>query len=172
MIDAFLRDLRQPEYIHVLLNPIPVYGLAIALLGLLIAMLLRSRPAQIATLAVVLLSATIAWPVYEFGEQSADRVLAMSDEEGGAWLKAHEHRAEQLIYFFYALALVSLAAIAIPGKFPRSSSPLAWLTLIAGFVVVVMGAYIGQAGGKIRHREFRNEPAPKEQNEPADEENR
>ena len=37
MMDAFMRDLRQPEYVHVLLNPIPIYGLAIALLGLLIA---------------------------------------------------------------------------------------------------------------------------------------
>ena len=63
MIDAFLRDLRQPEYVHVLLNPIPIYGLAIALVGLLIAIFLRSRAGQIATLAIVLISAGMAWPV-------------------------------------------------------------------------------------------------------------
>ncbi len=47
MIDAILRDLRQPEYIHVLINPLPVYGLAMGLLGLIVAFFLRSRPAQI-----------------------------------------------------------------------------------------------------------------------------
>ena len=48
MIEALLRDLRQPEYIHVLINPVPVYGLAVALIGLVIAILLRSRSGQIA----------------------------------------------------------------------------------------------------------------------------
>jgi len=38
MMDAILRDLQQPEYLHVLLNPLPVYGLAIALFGLIAAM--------------------------------------------------------------------------------------------------------------------------------------
>ena len=43
MIEALLRDLRQPEYIHVLLNPVPVYGLAAGLIGLLVAICQRSR---------------------------------------------------------------------------------------------------------------------------------
>ena len=49
MIDAILRDLRQPEYIHVLINPLPVYGLAMGLLALIIAFFLKSRRAQIAS---------------------------------------------------------------------------------------------------------------------------
>ena len=57
MIDVFRQILKQPEYIHVLLNPLPLYGLSLGLIGLLIALLLRSRPAKIATLAIVLISA-------------------------------------------------------------------------------------------------------------------
>src|ERR1700688_4254619 len=57
MIDAILRDLRQPEYIHVLINPLPIYGLAMGLLGLIAAFFLRSRRAQIVTLIIVLVSA-------------------------------------------------------------------------------------------------------------------
>ena len=49
MIGTLLRDLRQPEYIHVLLNPLPVYGLLIGLIGLVLALILKSRRAQIAT---------------------------------------------------------------------------------------------------------------------------
>src|SRR4029077_14246498 len=100
MIDAFLLDLRQPEYVHVLLNPIPVYGLAIALVGLLIAILLRSRSGQIVTLSLILISAGMAWPVAELGERSSDRVLSMSDDDGQVSLKAHEHRADQFVPFF------------------------------------------------------------------------
>src|SRR3954454_24874227 len=160
MIDALIRDLRQPEYLHVLLNPLPIYGLAVALLGLLIALFLRSRRGQIATLAIVLISAGMAWPVFELGERSYDRVLSMSDEDGSAWLKAHEHRADRVIYFFYALAIVSLAAIVVPMKYPRSSFGMALATLLLGFLVLGMGAYVAHAGGRIRHREFRNGPPP------------
>ncbi len=159
---SFLQVLqRQPEYVHVLLNPLPIYGLAMGSMGLLIGVFLRSRPAQIATLVLMLISAGAAWPVYEFGEQGYDRVLSMSDDAGQAWLDEHQHRAEQLIYFFYALAVLSLVAIVIPIKWPKTSLPLVIATILLGIIVLGMSGYIAYAGGKIRHKEFRSEPAPK-----------
>jgi len=53
-------------------------------LGLIIALVLKSRRAQIATLSLVLIGSVSAWPVFEFGEQGYDRVLAMTDEDGHA----------------------------------------------------------------------------------------
>ena len=67
-METLLRDLRQPEYIHVLINPLPIYGLAMGWIGLIIAFVLKSRRAQIATLSLVLISSASAWPVFEFGE--------------------------------------------------------------------------------------------------------
>ena len=160
MIETILRDLRQPEYIHVLINPLPIYGLAMGWIGLIIALFLRSRRAQIATMAIVLISAASAWPVYEFGEQAYDRVLSLADEDGKAWLDAHQDRAEDLIYFFYALALLSAVAIVLPIKWPKSSAPLVIAVILFGAVTLGIGGYIAYAGGKIRHREFRNEPPP------------
>ena len=160
MIDTFLRDLRQPEYFHVLINPLPIYGLFLSWVGLVIALFLRSRRAQIATLALVLISSTSAWPVYEFGQQAYDRVLSMADPDGQAWLDEHQDRAEDLIYIFYALAVLSAIAIAAPMKWPKSSVPLAIATILLGAVTLGTGGYIAYAGGKIRHREFRNEPPP------------
>lgn len=161
MIDILLRDFRQPEYLHVLLNPLPVYGLAIGLIGLILALILRSRPAQIATLAMVLISTASAWPVYDLGQDAYNPVLSMENETGGAWLDAHKERAERLIYFFYALAVLSAVAIAAPFKWPKSSLPLALSVAIFSAPVLGMGGYIAYAGGKIRHREFRNAPPPK-----------
>ena len=160
MITALVRDLRQPEYIHVLLNPLPVYGLLVGWVGLVIGLALRSRRAQIATLTLVLLSSISAWPVYEFGQQAYDRVLSMTDEAGEAWLDEHMHRAENLIWVFYALAALSAFAIAVPIKWPKSSMPLAVAVILLGAVTLGSGAYIAYAGGRVRHREFRNEPPP------------
>jgi hypothetical protein len=165
MMEALLRDLRQPEYIHVLLNPLPVYGLLVGWVGLVIALVLRSRPAQIATLTLVLLSSVSAWPVFEFGEQGYDRVLSMTDEDGEAWLDEHMHRAEALIWIFYVLGTLTAFAIAAPIKWPKSSVPLAVAVILLGAVTLGSGVYIAYAGGRVRHREFRNEPAPAKRSE-------
>jgi hypothetical protein len=160
MIATFSQDLSQPEYIHVLINPIPVYGLAIAIIGLIIALIQRSRPAQVATLALVLLSGAIAWPVVHYGEEGYDRVLSMADDQGQAWLKVHEHRADELAWSFYVLAGLAAVAIFAPMKWPKTATALALVTLLCSFAVLGIGGYIAHAGGKIRHREFRNSPAP------------
>jgi hypothetical protein len=151
---------RQPEYVHVLLNPLPIYGLAMGWIGLIIAAVLRSRSAQIATLVLILISAASAWPVYEFGEQGYDRVLSMTDEDGHAWLDEHQHRGEQLIYFFYALAALSVIAITLPIKWPKTSALLVIGTILFGAIVLGMGGYVAYAGGKVRHKEFRTGPPP------------
>ncbi|HEY6070110.1 MAG TPA: hypothetical protein VIU85_01970 [Chthoniobacterales bacterium] len=160
MIDAILRDLRQAEYIHVLINPLPVYGLAMGLIGLIVAFFLKSRPAQIVALIIVLICSASAWPVYEFGEQAYDRVLSMSDDPGHAWLDEHQDRAEDLIWFFYALAALSAVALIAPRKWPRSTTPLLISVILLSIVTLGCGGYIAYAGGKIRHREFRNVPPP------------
>ena len=160
MIETLLRDLRQPEYIHVLLNPLPVYGLLAGWIGLLIAIILRSRPAKIATLTIILISTASAWPVYEYGERAYNPVLSMSDDRGHAWLEEHRERAEKLIFLFYALAVLSALAIAVPIKWPKTSVLLAIAVLLLGAATLGAGGYIAYVGGKIRHKEFRNAPPP------------
>ena len=160
MIDGFLRGLRQPEYVHVLLNPLPVYGLLISWIALIAALISKSRRAHIVTLILVFITSISAWPVYEFGEEGYDRVLAMTDDDGHAWLDEHQARGQKLIYVFYALAILSAAAIVVPLRWPKSSVPLALVVVLLGAATLGCGCYIAYAGGKIRHREFRNEPPP------------
>jgi hypothetical protein len=159
-MQALLRSLRQPEYVHVLLNPIPVYGLLVAWIGLVIAFFLKSRRAQIATLVLILITAGSAWPVYEFGQQAYDRVLSMTDEDGERWLDEHRERGENFIWIFYVLAGLSAIAIAAPIKWPKSSVPLVLVVIFLGAATLGAGTYIAYAGGKVRHREFRNQPPP------------
>jgi disulfide bond formation protein DsbB len=159
-MNGFLRALEQPEYIHTLLNPLPIYGLALGVVALIIALLMRNRTAQVPALAIISLAAISAWPVAHFGDEAYDRVLSMSDETGGAWLAAHAHRADIFVWCYYALALGALLALVLPRKFPRTRFPLTLLTLALALVSLGAGGYIAYPGGKIRHREFRNEPPP------------
>lgn len=166
MSEALLRELQQPEYLHVLLNPLPLYGLAIALFGLITATYLRSRGGQLAGLVLVFTSTIAVWPVVYHGDQAYDRVLSMADEPGQAWLKAHVHRADQLIWLFYTTAALAVAAIFVPKKWPPTATPLVLITMLFAVVSLGAGTYIAHAGGKIRHREFRSAPPPKTSPEP------
>ncbi|PYL46041.1 MAG: hypothetical protein DMF40_14075 [Verrucomicrobia bacterium] len=159
-MSGFFRGLQQPEYVHTLINPLPVYGLGIGLFALSIAMFLRNGSAHIPALTVIFLAAASAWPVKYYGEQAYDRVLSMSDETGSAWLAAHEDRADKFIWSFYLLAVAAAAAIVVPMKFPKSAMPLIISTILLSIASLAAGGYIAYAGGKIRHREFRTEPPP------------
>lgn len=155
-----LEHLSNPEYVHVLLNPLPIYGLAVGVLGLIVALILRARPARLTALAIIFVSALSAWPVYEYGEKGYDRVLAMTDSDGGRWLDEHRERAEKFIYAFYIVAALAALAAAAEFKMPRAAVPLALLTLLVAASSVAIGSHIATAGGRVRHREFRYEPAP------------
>jgi predicted ABC-type exoprotein transport system permease subunit len=156
----FLRQLKQPEYVHVLLNPIPVYGMMSGILALVIALILKSRPAQITALVVVVFAALSVWPVGEFGDRASDRVYAMSNKDAQQWLDVHMHRADIGSWMFYATALVAVAALVLPRFRPRTQLPLTLATLLFAFASLGAGAWISHAGGKVRHSEFREGPPP------------
>ncbi len=164
-MSGFFRALQQPEYVHVLINPLPVYGVGLGLIALVVALFLRNRSAHLIALVVIFIGALSAWPAAYFGEKAYDVALSLSDETSGAWLTEHRHRADQWIWCFYALAAAAALAIVLPKKWPKTNLPLVYLTLLLSIVSLAAGLYIAYAGGKVRHREFRNEPPPEQKAE-------
>jgi hypothetical protein len=77
-------------------------------------------------------------------------------------IKANDgmRRGEQLIYAFYALGALALASISAEWKRARAALALTIITLTLAAVTLAIASYIAYAGGHIRHREFRFEPAP------------
>jgi hypothetical protein len=58
------------------------------------------------------------------------------------------------------LAVLSAVALVASRKWPRSATPLVASVILLGVATLGIGGYIAYAGGKIRHREFRNVPPP------------
>ena len=155
-----LDELRKPEYVHVLLNPLPVYATAMGGIALAIGLLQRSRQAQIAGLIIVLIGCGSIWPVMEFGDRGLDRVKSMSNEDGQKWLHAHEERADECAWIFYVTAAVAAAGLVAFWKLPRLGAWLVTGALMGAMASVGAGAWISRAGGKVRHTEFRHGPPP------------
>ena len=154
------QHLSDPEYVHVLINPLPVYGLAMGLLALVLALILRTPKVTIAALVLIFVAGLSAWPTYHYGEAGYDRVKALSDDAGVQWLDEHMARGEKLIWAFYVLAGVAAVGVVAVAKWPRTSFAISILMLALGATTLGIGGYIAYAGGHVRHREFRYEPPP------------
>jgi hypothetical protein len=150
----------KPEYVHVLLNPLPVYGLSMGVLVLAAALLARSKAARNIGLLLAVICAASAWPVLYYGQHGYNHLYRQLDTESQQWLDVHMERAERFIYAFYLTALLGVAAILVQKKFPRASKALTGLTLAAAIASLGIGAWISRAGGEVSHSEFRNEDEP------------
>jgi hypothetical protein len=147
--------LKKPEYIHIMLNHLVIYGTILGALALAISLILRSRAAQITALIITLIAAVSAYPVLLSGQRAYKTIRSMTDDAGAEALDEHMDRAEKTIGLFYLLALLALIGLVIPIKWPKTGSPLATLTLLLALVCFGLSVYIAQEGGEVRHPEFR-----------------
>jgi hypothetical protein len=152
--------LKKPEYIHVMLNHLPIYGTMLGALALGISLLLRSRAAQITALVITLIAGASAYPVLVTGQRAYKTIRSMADDTGAEALDEHMDRAEKTIGAFYFLAVLALAGLLVPIKWPKAGLPLAAVTLAVAIICSGIAVYIAQAGGQVRHAEFRPSESP------------
>lgn len=161
-MQPFLDELNtNPAYWHLLINHLPIVGLAAGALALFVALLTGRRVAQVPALVVILLMAASAAPVHRTGEQAYKQVRKVADEPGADWLDLHSDRADTGLPVFYVLAGLTLIALVVPLKWPRSGLPLSVFTLLAALAGLGVGGWIAQAAGPIMHVELRP-PLPAE----------
>ena len=149
-----------PEYVHVLINPMPVYGMAMGILALGAALVTRNKTARVIGLGLVILAAASAWPVAHFGLNAYKQIRGQADDAGQDTLDEHMVRADKLVVVFYATALIGVVALVGQRKFPKAATPLAAVTLVAAVASLGAGGWISKAGGQIRHPEFRQGAMP------------
>ncbi len=155
MPEDLLTQLQDPAYQHVLLNHLPVIGLLAGTVALIIALLMRQRAAQIPALVVILLTAASIYPVVLAGEAAYRPIRTIADAQGADWLDEHMDRADRYSGAYYGLAAIALITLVVPIRWPRSAGPLGFITLLAAGTCLTAGAYIAEAGGRVRHPEFR-----------------
>ncbi len=156
----FLVALRQPEYVHVLLNPLPIYGLAAGVFCLVVALASRSRGGQAVALALILVTTAAAGPVAYFGGAGYDRVFSMSDAAAQKWLNWHAYLADRIVWAYYLAAVLAATALIGLWKSPRVHRWALPLTAVVAVVALGLGGFLAFVGGKIRHSEFRHGPPP------------
>ena len=159
----FVQHLSQPEYVHLLLNAWPVYGMAAGAFMLLCALAWRQEQAQQIALCWLVLMGAASLLAVHYGQQGYDRVLAMSNREAQGWLMVHMRRAQAWAWVFYATGAVAGGALAARRWQPRVAYCLGILACVLALWSSVLGGWISQAGGQVRHGEFREGPPTAEE---------
>lgn len=160
------RLLQQPEYLHAALNHFPLIGIFVAILAMIAALIARSKAATLIGLGLLAATSLSVWPVSELGESGFDRVLAMADDPGQAYLKLHSQLAHQWLFLYYITAGLAGLTMVLTWKWPQILLPGSILAVAFALGSLVAGIYIAQAGGEVRHREFRFGPPPQVQEAP------
>jgi len=152
---SMLHHMSQPEYVHVLLNPMPLYGMAAG--AFLLIWTCWRRPAEFpegALLWIILVALVTGLAVY-FGERGYENVGVIADAHGNRWLAHHKERAEHLMYVFFLTGFSALGALFSQRRRPRVALRLVWITLFLTWASMGAASWISHAGGQIMHAEFR-----------------
>lgn len=159
-LKLILQHLKQPEYIHVLINPLPIFGMGIAIGLAILAVLFRNREWARASLGLVAATGLGTLAVVRYGQAAYNRVLAMSNPDAQAWLELHMVRAERWQYLFYGLAALAITTLVTDQRKRYGARALAALSSFLAIAGLVAASWIGHAGGQVRHSEFRDGPPP------------
>ncbi len=154
-MNDLLEKLNQPEYIHVLINHLPITGLFVAVVFLVISLFVKNKQMQVSALALIAALSLSAWFVIDFGQQGYDRVYSQLYEEGQLWLKHHMLMAEKWAFLFYLTSASALMGVVVAFKKEKFFKLVSWITLVLSMITLGVGGYIAEVGGQARHREFR-----------------
>lgn len=150
--------LTQPEYQHVLINPFPVLGMALAAPLLLFGLAARSRGAKEAGLVLIMLTSLVTLATVKIGQRSYDRVYNRIEFESQQWLDVHMERAEGAQWAFYLTGLIAALALVMSRRNTDWERRATLGALSGALLCSALGGWIAHAGGQVRHSEFRTGP--------------
>jgi hypothetical protein len=160
-----MASLFTPAHLHLALNHAPIIGIAVASLPVLIGILFHSRGALASGLLAVLCCVGTMPLIMETGEAARDGSFDGStqpdlDKAGYDALRQHAGRAKATAPVTYAAGILALVALLALIKFPRQAAWIGWAVLLANLLSVALAVWTAEAGGRIRHEEFRAYPSP------------
>ncbi|MBX9577488.1 MAG: hypothetical protein K2W97_03300 [Chthoniobacterales bacterium] len=149
-----------PAHLHLALNHIPIIGLAFSCLPIVIGILAQSRTTIAAGLIATLLCAGAMPTIMQTGSEASHsfkegKTLPPFDEAGRIALHMHAGRADKTTPVIYACAILALFALLALVKFPKAALWLTSAVLLGNAISISLSIWTAEAGGRIRHLEFR-----------------
>jgi uncharacterized membrane protein len=142
---------------HLMLNHIPLLGLAIGTVLLAYGVGRRHDDVQRASLGLLAVAGLSAIAVYLTGEPAEEVVEGLANVSPDA-LEAHEHFAIYALVGGIATGVVALGTLLYGGLRQSLAGWTVLLTLVLALATTGLLGYTANLGGKISHPELREAP--------------
>jgi hypothetical protein len=104
-------SLDDAEYLHLLLEPLPLFGLGFGLIALSIGMIVREWRMRVLALVVVIVSCLSVQPYVKLRVKSEPRVIALQDPAFHALIRQQTERRSNTTWIYYGAALFGVGAL-------------------------------------------------------------
>lgn len=146
------------HHLHLLLNHLPIIGLAIGLAVLIGGLLAKHSAIQMTGLLLTVITGLATIPANLTGE-GAESVVENLPQVSEAMIEAHESAAERFLVAGLVTAVIAGLSAFVMVVAPRRWKP--WMvapTLLSGLLALSLAWDAGATGGQIRRPELRNGP--------------
>lgn len=104
-------SLEDAEYLHLLLEPLPLFGLGFGLLTFVVGMLVREWRMRVLAVIVMIVACVSVQPYVRLRVQSEPRVLALQDPAFHALIRQQTERRASTSWIYYGAALCGTGAL-------------------------------------------------------------
>ena len=147
-------------HLHLMLNHVPVIGVGFGFLILLTGVIARSKAVSGVGLALLVISAVAAIPVYLTGESAEEAVEHMPGVAGSV-IDAHEDSAAISLSLTIALGVLAAGALFFSRiRASRINGALVTGTILLSLITGTSMMRTANLGGQVRHTEIRDGQAP------------
>jgi hypothetical protein len=143
-------SVRDPEYLHLLLESLPLYGLGIGLLFLIVAQLTGEGKSRMFALLVITLSCASVWPYQALREEATPRILATRDPSLGPLIREQTERRNRYNWAYYTLA--AAGAVTLVAQAAGKGKPFLLVLVVATVGLFWFSIWLHKKECEVYHR--------------------
>lgn len=152
------QSVRDPEYAHLLLESLPLYGLAAGLTFLIVSLVTGEHRSRLLALLVVAASCASVWPYLDLRAKATPRIVAVRPQEAKTEITAQTDLRQETAWAYHLLAVVSSLA-ALTSK-TRAGRYFLIATVVGGMAVFWLSLWLHKKECELYHPNIRRYVAP------------
>lgn len=158
-LTSLWHSLKDAEYAHLVMEPLPMYGIGIGALFLILAILTGESKSRMLALVLICACSASVWPYLDLRKEAAPRILATHEPSYGPLIREQTTRREGYAWAFYVLAGISAVTLLAAGG--SKGKPFLLMTAAAALVVFVLSLWLHKKECEIYHRNIVKYRPPK-----------
>jgi hypothetical protein len=143
-------SLRDAEYLHLVLENLPLYGVACGVLMLLVAQMAGEKKSRLLALLLITACCASVWPYQELRVKAEPRIVATRDPALKPFIDKQTERRAGVNWAFYTMAAVSGLTLLL--QMAGKGKPLVFVTLAGALAIVCLSAWLHKKECEVYHR--------------------